>query len=88
MTRSINARLARLEERRRAKPPSHHVVVARYPFDCDDRDRWIREALPCVCGVIGCPELTIGMLAPEKAASAEEWSHHAQAYYVPRGDHA
>ena len=65
MTRSINARLRRLEERWRVKPPSHHVVVARYPFDCDDRARWIK-----------------------KAASAEEWSHAAQAYYVQRGNHA
>ena len=88
MTRSINARLRRLEERWRVKPPSHHVSVVRYPFDCDDRARWIREALPCACGVIGCELMTIGYFGPQKAASAEEWSHAAQAYYVQRGNHA
>ena len=84
----IEARLRRLEERWRVKPPSHHVAVARYPFDCDDRDRWLLEELPCACGVIGCELMTIGMLAPEKAPSAEAWSAQVQTYYAHRGDHA
>ena len=77
----INARLRRLEERWRVKPVGHFLSVVRYPFDCEDRDRWLREELPCACGAIGCPELAIGMLAPAKAPSDEAWSESVQQYY-------
>jgi hypothetical protein len=72
------------------RQPPHHVSVVSYPWDLPDgdRDRWIRKELPCACGAIGCPEMTIGLVAPAKAPSAEAWSQAAQVYYAPRADHA
>jgi hypothetical protein len=86
MDRSINARLRRLEARWQPKPQSHHLTVVRYPWNLfhGDRDRWIREELPCACGVIGCPSLSIGLLSPAKAPSADEWSRAAIAYDAQR----
>ena len=83
MAMSHRSRLARLEEyRRRRLPHSHHLSVVCYPFDCEDRDRWIREELECACGVIGCPLMTIGYLGPAKAPSPDEWSRQSQDYYA------
>ena len=86
----INARLRRLEERWRVKPLSHHVSVVRYPWDLPDgdRDRWLAEEVECACGVVGCERMTIGLVSPEKAPSAEAWSAQVQAYYREREAHA
>jgi hypothetical protein len=85
-------RLIRLEtyQRQRNGRP-HHLSVVQYPWDLPDgdRDRWLREELPCVCGRVGCPLLTIGVLLPAKAPSAEAWTERAQTYYAQRrGSHA
>jgi hypothetical protein len=80
-------RVVRLEEhRRRRTGRPHHLSVMQYPWDLldGDRDRWLEEELPCVCGRVGCPLLTIGALLPAKAPSAEAWTERAQTYYAQR----
>jgi hypothetical protein len=67
------------------------TTVVQYPWDLPDgdRDRWLREELPCTCGQVGCPLLTIGALFPAKAPSAEAWAERVQTYYAQRrGCHA
>jgi hypothetical protein len=85
-------RLVRLEEHQRKRHGRpHHLSVVQYPWDLPDgdRDRWLREELPCVCGRVGCPLLTIGALLPAKAPSGEAWTERAQTYYAQRrGSHA
>ena len=83
--------VARLEEyRRKRRPPGHCLRVVSTPGHLDGGaiDHWLREELACACGQVGCPELRIGALLPEKAPSVEAWAEHAQAYSAQRGNHA
>jgi hypothetical protein len=84
-------RVARLEEyRRKRRPPSHFLSVVCTPWQMDGGaiDHWHREELACACGQVGCPELRVGALLPEKAPSVEAWAERAQAYDALRGNHA
>jgi hypothetical protein len=79
-------RIVRLEEYRRTRlPPSHFLAIVCTPWDLDpvDEDEWL-QTLVCACGRVGCPELRIGALVPEKAPSAQAWSERVQEYYVQR----
>jgi hypothetical protein len=85
-------RLIRLEtyQRQRNGRP-HHLSVVQFPWDLPNggRDRWLAEELPCTCGQVGCPLLTIGVLLPAKAPSLEAWTARVQTYYAQRsGSHA
>jgi hypothetical protein len=75
-------RLGQLERwQRRRHPPErpHFIRVARQPWEEPDRERWL-AGLTCPCGVVGCPELRIGLRAPAKAPSAEAWQQRYHAY--------
>jgi hypothetical protein len=79
-------RVTRLEEYRRTRlPPSHFLSIVRTPWDLDpaDEDAWL-QTLVCACGQVGCPELRIGALVPEKAPSPEAWGERVQQYYAQR----
>jgi hypothetical protein len=43
-----------------------------------DQETWLAEEVTCSCGELGCPELTIGVLAPAKAPSVEAWAERYQ----------
>jgi hypothetical protein len=64
-------RLARLEAHR--PPVTHHTPVIRVPHEIprDDWDLYL-AALPCACGVAGCPARTIGLVLPE-ILTVEAW---------------
>jgi hypothetical protein len=82
-------RIVRLEEYRRTRlPPSHFLPIVRTPWDLDhvDCDDWL-QTLVCACGQVGCPELRIGALLPEKAPSAQAWGDRVQQYYAQRKVH-
>ena len=76
------ARVKRLEQRQRQQHPpelAHFISMAFQPWEEPDRERWL-AGLTCPCGAVGCPELRIGVLLPEKAPSAEAWYQRCQAY--------
>jgi hypothetical protein len=75
------------QRQRHGRP--HHLSVVQYPWPLPEgeQDRWIREDLKCACGQAGCPEMTIGVLVPAKAPSAEAWSARVQQYYAQRRIH-
>jgi hypothetical protein len=75
-------RLQALERRQRQLHPpelAHFISVVYQPWEEPDRDRWL-AGLTCPCGAVGCPELRIGVLLPEKAPSAEVWQERCQEY--------
>ena len=76
-------RVARLEEYRcKRRPPSHFMSVVCTPWHMNGGaiDHWLREEVACPCGTVGCPDLRIGALLPEKAPSVEAWAERAQQY--------
>jgi hypothetical protein len=86
MSVSYQARLARLESRQRRAHPdtlTHFLSVVRVPWGEPDEAQWLR-ALPCACGVVGCPHLRIGALLPDKAPSADAWAEKVRAYMARR----
>jgi hypothetical protein len=79
-----NARVKRLEARqRRHHPPerAHFTSVVRVPPEVpyEECDAWLEEQ-PCACGQPYCPERRIGLLAPAKCQTAEEWQAYCQRY--------
>jgi hypothetical protein len=70
----------RLEEyQRQCHGRPHHLLVVQYPWDLlnGDGHRWLGEELPCACGQVGCPLLTIGVL---RASSVQARAEHVQTY--------
>jgi hypothetical protein len=84
---SYRQRIIRLEEYRRKRlPPSHFLTIVRVPWPLPagmDQLTWLEEQVMCACGLVGCPELRIGAILPEKA-SKEAWTEEAQQYYRRR----
>jgi hypothetical protein len=81
-----HARVTQLERRQRQRHPperQHVISVVRQPWDEPDRERWL-AGLTCPCGAVGCPELSIGCIAPAKAPSAEAWAARCQQAYARR----
>jgi hypothetical protein len=77
-----HSRVRRLEAcQRRLHPPerAHYRSVVNQPWEVRDREPWLAE-LTCPCGVVGCDQMTIGVIVPEKAPSADAWAARFQAY--------
>jgi hypothetical protein len=64
---------------------AHHTSVVHRPEGVD-LTAWL-ETVPCACGAIGCPAMTVGMIVPE-ATAIEDWEALARQFYsdypVPR----
>ena len=87
--RQLTVRLEEYRRWRNGRP--HHLSVCSIPGICPTGIAIVGfgEELPCACGQVGCPEMTIGILVPAKAPSVEAWAQRAQAYYAQRsGSHA
>jgi hypothetical protein len=83
-------RLVRLETyQRQCHGRPHHLSIVKDPWELPDEDRarWLQEDLPCACGQVGCPDMTIGALLPGKTPSIEAWAKRAQEYYAQRRVH-
>ena len=80
--RDLRRRLRKLETiQRRRRPAPHFLSVLRWPASIEHAEvmAWLREEVRCPCGTVGCPELRVGLLAPEIIEDPEEWSRHYQA---------
>jgi hypothetical protein len=68
-------RITRLEEAQRLRHgDGHFVSIVHVPPEIPDEDwrTWL-AAQPCACGLVGCPERTVGLLIPTPCATIEEW---------------